>query len=146
VDPGGMAHTTGRSTLKGHHPHLRSIIIGNDGFGVVLQAYQQAGATSAAGALAANNFFSITITANPGSVLDLTSLVFDAGPGGFRSAPDSGYFVRSSADGFATDLFSQTYPAGPQTAPATQTISLLAPEFQNLDSVLPSESRYRQES
>jgi hypothetical protein len=115
--------------------NLALIVVGNDGFGVVLQAYQQSGATSASGALASNNFFTISVTANPGSLLNLSDLTFDAGPGGNRSAPNTGFFVRSSADGFATDLFSETYPAGNQSAPATQSVSLSGPPFQDLSSV-----------
>lgn len=84
---------------------------------------------TAALAIAGNDFASFTVTAVPGSNLNLDSLSFDirdsaAGIGG-------NWFVRSSVDGFTTDLgaFAAT------TSYVKQTIDLTGAAFQGLSSV-----------
>jgi hypothetical protein len=114
--------------------HLLQIIVGNDGFGNVLQAYPPAGSTNAAAALANNSYYSITVTAAPGNRLDLTTLQFDVGKGG--DSDPRGYFIRSSVDGFGSNLFSTNLPTGPQQAPALQTIDLSTLSlYQDLSSI-----------
>jgi hypothetical protein len=107
--------------------------IADDGFGNVLEAYPMLGSTSAATALANNSYFTISLTARPGSVLDLDSLAFEVGKGG--NSDPRGFFVRTSVDNFASNLFSETLPAGPIAAPVPTTVPLSNASFQGLSSI-----------
>jgi hypothetical protein len=66
------------------------------------------GVGSEAEAVSAGNYFQVTVSATTGYALDLTSLTFDAGE--FTS--DDDMFVRSSLDGYTSDLlnFAVTSP------------------------------------
>lgn len=108
--------------------NLFATSFGSDGFGNVLEAYPKAGSTSAGTALSNGSYFSVTITANSGYLLNLTSLGFDANAG--DSHAGHGAFVRSSVDSFSTDLF---VPTLTYATPATQSVSL-GSSFQNLSS------------
>lgn len=97
----------------------------DDGFGNVLGAYPTiAGSTDAANALANNSFFTITINSLPGQPIDINTIQFDVGKGG--GADPRGYFIRTSADNYNSDLISISPlpPAGASTAPATETIDV----------------------
>ncbi|MDD5277592.1 MAG: PEP-CTERM sorting domain-containing protein [Methylovulum sp.] len=113
---------------------LSNSYVGDDGFGNVLQAYPSLGSTDYGSAVTNNSFFNITVTANGGNHLNLGSLQFEVGKGG--SSDPRGYFVRSSVDGFAGDLFSTLLSSGTYQAPSLQTIDLSSlPTFQNLSSI-----------
>jgi hypothetical protein len=110
--------------------------IGNDGFGTVLEAYPASGATDYATAVANDSYFTIDVVASAGNDLDLGSLEFEVGKGG--SADPRGYFIRSSVDNYATDLYGPTVlgPAEGQDAPLLQTVDLSAiPSYQELTSI-----------
>jgi hypothetical protein len=125
--------SVGSATLDDSHLTTFSTTVGNDGFGVVAQFYPNTGGTSEAGSLSTNSFFSITLTASSGNTLDLGSLSFNVGKGG-NDADPRGYFIRSSLDGFSTDLLSVTLPAGLQMAPAPETLDLSS-AFSGLNTV-----------
>ncbi len=96
--------------------------IGNDGFGNVLETYPGSSATSAALALANDAYFTITITAHPGETFDLDTLFYKIGKGG--ASDPRGYFIRSSVDGYAADLYAETLPTGAAQAPALRMFNL----------------------
>lgn len=117
------------STYDGSH--LYDSYVGNDGFGNVLQAYPTSGTTTHDNALANNIYFSINLT---GSNLNLGVLQFDVGKGG--NSDPRGYFIRSSVDGFASDIFSTLLPSGSASAPALQSIDFSSlSAFQNLTTI-----------
>jgi hypothetical protein len=121
------------ATLSDSNLTTYSTIVGNDGFGVVAQFYPNTGGTSAAASLTTASYFSITLTAAAAQTLDLGSISFSVGKGGDDADP-RGYFIRSSLDGFSSDLLSVTLPAGAQAAPAPETLTL-GSSFQDLTSV-----------
>lgn len=89
-----------------------------------------AGATNAANAVSNNSFFQFSITPNVGYELDLSELAFQvatASPG----APNNGYVVRSSVDGFSSDLQSGPIPTDYPTYTSV-TVDLSGSGFQNL--------------
>lgn len=98
-----------------------SAYIGIDGFGSILEVYPNIDGGSEADAVAANSYFQIDLAAAPSDTLGLESLSFDAGKGGY-SSPRS-FFVRSSLDGFSTDLISQSFGDG-QSAPSLYGVNL----------------------
>jgi hypothetical protein len=100
---------------------LTSFSIGNDGFGNVLEAYPSAGSTSAALALANSSFYTLSLSIAPGT-FGPTVVNFNVAKGG--ASDPRGFFVRTSLDGFATDVLSQTLPSGPNQAPARQSFNL----------------------
>ncbi len=104
------------------HGNLVNFIIYNDGFGKVLTVYPASGSTSVATALANGTYFTLTISAAEGYVLDLSQLAFEVGKGG--DSDPRGYFIRSSVDDFATDIAVEQLPTGAQATPAATTISL----------------------
>lgn len=110
---------------------LSNYYVGSDGFGNVLEAYSAPGAISAASALATNSYFDIILSATPGNSLHLDSLNFDAAKGG--ASDPRGYFVRSSVNGFSSDIFSTNLTSGANAAPAPVSIDLSS--FGNLSSV-----------
>jgi hypothetical protein len=88
------------------------------------------GATNAATAVSNNSFFQFSITPNAGYELDLSELAFQvatASPG----APNNGYVVRSSVDGFSSDLESGPIPTDYPTYTSI-TVNLSGSGFQNL--------------
>jgi hypothetical protein len=107
--------TFGASSLSNQY-------IGDDGFGSVLEAYPASGATDTSTALAQPSYFTITATAAPGQPFNLSQLQFEVGKGG--DADPRGYFVRSSVDGYASNLNAQVLPSGTNQAPALVTINL----------------------
>ncbi|PPD45283.1 MAG: hypothetical protein CTY16_10305 [Methylobacter sp.] len=114
--------------------NLSNSYIGDDGYGNVLEAYPSLGSTSYGSAETNNSFFSIAVTASGGNYLNLGTLQFEVGKGG--NSDPRGYFIRSSVDGFASDLFSTLLPSGTQQAPGLQTIDLSSLSiFQNLSSI-----------
>jgi hypothetical protein len=80
--------------------------------------------------LANSSFFTITVTMNPGFFLNPETLTYDVGKGG--AADPRGYIIRSSVDGFSSDLVSVLLPAGGQQAPASGSVDLSAAQFQGL--------------
>ena len=86
-------------------------------------------ATGAAEAVTENQYFSVTVTADAGYELDLSSLNFDAARGG--SSTPRGYVVRSSVDGYASNIASADIgTAYPTWTPVS--IDLTGASYQNL--------------
>jgi hypothetical protein len=108
------------STATTNFSNLYDYYIGDDGFGDVLEAYPANGATSYATAVSNNSYF--TVTLNGSSTVNMDTLVFEIAKGG--SADPRGYFVRSSIDGFTSDLISETLPSGFNAAPVRKSIAL----------------------
>ncbi len=105
----------------------------DNGYGTILNAYPSSGSTDATLALLNDSYFSIVLSAQPALSWDLTNLSFEAGKGG--TSNPRGYFIRSSADAFASDIFALLLPDG-QPAPEAQSIDLsLLPGFTDLSSV-----------
>lgn len=102
------------------HSSLRGFSVGDDGFGSVSEAYPVLGATSYATAVSNNSYFTLTLTAT--GTVNMDTLVFEVGKGGY--ADPRGYFVRSSVDGYASDLISETLPSGFAAAPVRKAIAL----------------------
>lgn len=100
--------------------------VDDDGYGNVFQAYPMPGATSYATALSTPSYFDIVLTFALGS--DLDSMSFEVGKGG--NSDPRGYIVRSSVNGFATDLRAEVLQSGPQQAPSLRTIDLSGAAFQ----------------
>jgi hypothetical protein len=92
------------------------------------------GATTGATAVSTNSYFQFTVAPAGGFALDLTSLEFDSSRGG--PAIPRGWVVRSSLDGFASNL------AGPTDVPTADpifthyAIDLSGAAFQGLTSPL----------
>jgi len=112
--------------------NLDRSVIQDDGFGDILQTYPSAGSTSSGSAFTNNSHYSITITPQIGNTITLSHLVYEVGKGG--DSDPRGYFIRSSLDGFATDIVSEVLPAGVIAAPVQKNISLAG--YNNLDSVI----------
>jgi hypothetical protein len=110
----GVTPALGGVTLSG-------AFIGDDGFGNVLEAYPAVGSTSAALALANSSFFTLSLSITPGN-FGPVGVNFSVGKGG--NSDPRGYFVRTSLDGFASNVLSQTLPGGANQAPAPQSFSL----------------------
>jgi hypothetical protein len=100
---------------------LSSAFVGSDGFGNVLEAYPIAGSTSAALALVNNSYFTLALSITPGAVGPVV-VSFNVGKGG--NSDPRGFSVRTSLDGFASDVLSQTLPSGANQAPAPQSFGL----------------------
>ncbi|QOY90021.1 PEP-CTERM sorting domain-containing protein [Paludibaculum fermentans] len=100
---------------------LSGTSVGNDGFGVVLEAYPNSGSTSAGLALINNSFFAVTLGLTPVTLGQL-HVAYEVGKGG--SSDPRGYFVRSSLDGYTSDLINQVLPGGSAAAPALQSFDL----------------------
>lgn len=120
TNPTAIAGNIASSTYDGSL--LSGSYIGDDGFGDVLQSYPSSGSTDAATALANNSYFTITINAVGGQTFDLDTLSYKVGKGG--DSDPRGYFIRSSLDGYTSDLYSETLPLGSQQAPALRTVPL----------------------
>jgi len=102
-------------------------------------------ATTPAESLANNKYFQFTITAAPGSDVDLTSLTFDVARGG--GGTPRGFFVRTSADNFASGLTVTGNPAltansfgndvnTARPAYTAVTADLTGAQFQNIQSAV----------
>ncbi len=113
----GVTPTLDVSTLLQPPP---TPLINDDGYGNILNAYPTSGSTSAALALANDSFFTLALNAAPISLGPLT-VQFEVGKGG--TSNPRGYFVRSSLDGFAADLFSEALPSG-QPPPALRSFGV----------------------
>lgn len=85
--------------------------------------------TTAALAVANNSYFQFTVTPNAGQAMNLTSLTFNAV---FGDLPPAGFVLRSSADGYATNIDSQLVTANDYQNPAFYTEDLTAAAYQNL--------------
>lgn len=92
-------------------------------------------ATGGTGQFEIDDYFSITVTPDPGQVIDFESITLEGARGG---GSDRGFVVRSSVDGFTANL------NGPETeSMATQrpnltpyTIDLTDPAFDAVDSAI----------
>lgn len=92
----------------------------------------QAAVASAAAAVAANKYFQFAVSSDASSLINLTSLTFNAERGG--AGTPRGYAVRSSADGFAANLASaDLLTARPTYTPVS--VDLSAAAFQNLSTI-----------
>ncbi len=100
---------------------LDHFTVTDDGFGTVLQAYPVSGSTSAALALTNNSYFTLALSITPGSFTTL-QFNYEVGKGG--SSDPRGYFVRSSLDGFTTDILLTNLPNGAQQAPQAESFSV----------------------
>ena len=109
-------------------------------------AFARSNATTAseAAAIAAGDYFRFTVTPNAGSELDLTQLTFDTTHDLTHPtppSPDTGatmsFFVRSGADGFATNIGPTFTQAWNTTTPRTVDVSGTA--YQNIQ--VPTEFR-----
>jgi hypothetical protein len=99
-----------------------------------LRVDPQGNSATAAAAVTNNKYFQFTVTPDPGTELDLTSLTFDVARGG--AGTPRGVVVRSSADNFAADLFQQDIgTARPTYTPVS--IDLSGPSFQDLTAASP---------
>lgn len=96
----------------------------------VLAVNAAIGATDAATAVSNASFFQFSITPNSGYLMDLTELTV-LGSSGTVSLPNNGYVVRSSVDGFSTDLASGAFQTSFPTY-TTISVDLSGSEFQNL--------------
>jgi hypothetical protein len=90
---------------------------------------QVPGSTTAAGAVANQEYFQFSVTPNAGRQLDLHSLVFDAARGG--SQEPRGWVLRSSIDGYAASLSTAEIPTLQPTL-TSFSVDLGAPAFQHL--------------
>jgi len=104
--------------------------IGDDGFGNVLETYPACGAYNYTLAIINDSYF--TLDATTDTEVDLNSLVFEVAKGG--SSDPRGYFIRSSIDGFASDLIYEILPAGDNQAPVRKSLALGA-SYHNITSV-----------
>lgn len=91
-----------------------------------------AGATSAALAVTDKSYFEFTVTASSGYYLNLTSLSFLESS---RSANKDGWDIRSSIDGFATDIQNHIVAAAYPSFVSSPTVSLIAAGYQHLSSI-----------
>jgi hypothetical protein len=115
-------------------PTVASATIENFGYPTdpVLRLEPGPGVTTAALAVANNTFFAFTVSANPGFVLNLNNLTFDAGRGG-ETTP-RGWVLRSSVDGFASDIDTQLVPTVRPDFTAF-TVNLSGAQFNDLSAV-----------
>jgi hypothetical protein len=91
--------------------------------------------TTPAQAVANNQYFQFTVTPETGFELDLSSLTFDA----TSNTPPSGWVLRSSLDGFATDLATADVPTSfPTLTPVS--IDLTGAAFQAISSAVSQRS------
>lgn len=115
TEPGNLIlEISSAATTPANAPFLRSV---------------DSNATSAADAVTGNEYFEFTVSPGVGSELDLASLTFNVARGG-GSTP-RGYVVRSSADGYSTDL-STADVATVRPAYTAVNVSLADAAFQNL--------------
>lgn len=120
------------STFDGSN--LYGFYIGDDGYGNILEAYPSAGAIDASSAFGNDSYFTVTLTANAGQTIDIGFVEFEVGKGG--PSDPRGYFVRSSVDGYTSDLISENLPVGSQPPPAQKTINVSGnPAYQGLSSI-----------
>lgn len=104
--------------------------------GVVNVRPMNAGATDAAGAVAANTFFDFSISADSGFLLSLSSLTFDAYKGG--DGGPRGWVLRSDLDSFSNDMATGLVTCHPFSAACTPdafSVDLSATMFQDIDDI-----------
>ncbi len=94
-----------------------------------------AGATNATTAVSSNSYFQFTLT--PNGTINLTNMTFGVGGNNAPSGgvQKEGYVVRSSADGYASNLASGIAPVQFSSL-STITVDLSAAAFQNLNSAV----------
>jgi hypothetical protein len=98
----------------------------------VLRIDPGGGSTSADKAVAGGKFFEFTVTASPGFLLALDDLTFSSARGG--AAVPRGWVLRSSVDGFASNIDSEEVPSVRPDL-TNFTVDLSGPEFQGLPEV-----------
>lgn len=120
ISPAGdITATSTTNTAEGNTKHLVIRTIGTD----------STGATDITGAIAANDYYGFTIQATSGQALNLTSFGIDLGQSGGFSG---NVYLRSSLDGFSTNLNVYSM-SGLSTTLSTQTAVNLNPAtFSNL--------------
>ena len=94
-------------------------------------APQFGGQGDLAGAVARNEYWSVTLTPDAGYFLDLDSLSFLVFRGG--ASGNRGFAVYSSVDGFVTPLVQVANESGTRSAPRTETL-VLSSAYDNLTS------------
>jgi hypothetical protein len=114
---------------------LNTFNVSGAGFGYphepVLRVIPSAGSTSQDLAVSNNTYFSFTLNANPLFQFTASNLTFNIARGG--TTTPRGYVVRSSVDGFVTNLAAADVPT---VRPALTPVSIaLADAFQNLTNV-----------
>jgi hypothetical protein len=91
-------------------------------------------------AVTANDYWSFTVTPSSGFTLDLTTLTFDslhnatAGNGDQDINATMGFFVRSSIDGYASNIGSTFTQAWSTTS--SRSVDVSAPAFQGIDTAI----------
>lgn len=83
----------------------------------IVETYAQINATDLAGAEAANDFFSFTITPDLGIAMTLSSLTFDAFTGSADVSQTARFWVKSSIDGLVADFTQNTSSFTTHTVP-----------------------------
>lgn len=102
------------------------------GSGYAVQTYQALTSTSESAAISNGDYFSFTVAPSTGYELDLTNLTFTTNVESISSGIVSGgtFFVRSSVDGYGSNLAS--YTMGDVTTTVARDVTLSAAAFQNL--------------
>ena len=101
---------------------LSTSYINNDGYGSVGEFYPNSGGTSPDNAISTNSYFSVTLTAVGGQMLNLGEFDYAVAKGG--SSDPRGYAIYDSLDGYTTALKSVQLPTGANTAPVPDSIML----------------------
>lgn len=135
----GFAYTTFdsgvlASSVVAKGSGLGVFTVGTDSWSGGMQVLKTGPGTAVAGANAATAlandwYFSVTLTAL--TTMSIGSIDVDWSRGG--TSAQRGWFVRSSLDGFSSDLFSNSTPGGTSTGLQAQSISLTG--FTGLSSV-----------
>lgn len=106
-------------------PGLGLFSVGTDSWSGSVEVLKTAPSTTVAGATAAdalaNNWY-FTISLTPNSSMDIGSIELDWSRGG--TSGDRGWFLRSSLDAFAADLYAVDTPAGTPTGLQHVNVSL----------------------
>ena len=120
-----LANNIASATFSG--ATLDDEIIGNHGFGNVLQAYHDGSSIDNS----TTHYYTLEINASMARTFNISKLQYEVGKGG--SSDTRGYIIRSSVDSFATDVISTDLPTGSQTAPALNEIDFSAnSDYSNL--------------
>jgi hypothetical protein len=82
--------------------------------------------TTAAAAVAADSYFTFTLTANSGYLLNLSSLTFDTARGGSGTR---GFALQTSATGFSTDSSTNINLAGVVSAGTSTSVTTTRPTY-----------------
>jgi len=124
-----LAPTTSAADVTAGNVSFAGSTASQFSFAGVLAVNAGAGAGNAATAVANNSYYQFAVAPLAGFQMDLNSLTFGAAFG----SPGSGYVVRSSVDGFGSDLGSGVVPTGfPNLTPVL--VDLTGASFQGLTS------------